>query len=230
MRPSARIVTPLVRYALSTVCRIDSRAIRNIPKSGPLIVAINHVNFLEVPLIYSALYPRDARGIVKAETWNNLFMRFLARTWDAIPIQREATDLAAMRIALELLSRKKILIIAPEGTRSTNGKLQKGHGGIVQLALRSGAPVIPVAHTGGHRFWKNLKSMRRTSFSFSVGRPFYLKIPEGYASLTRQLREEMTDALMAQLALLLPPWQRGAYSMAESIPGRTLRFMDASKR
>lgn len=225
MRPSAALVTPLVRCAFSAVCRVDAKAMRAVPMEGPLIVAINHVNFLEVPLVYAYLYPRDARGIVKAETWRNPIMGFLARVWDAIPLDRTATDLAAMRVALDVLARGKILIMAPEGTRSGHGRLQEGHGGIVQLALKSGAPILPVAHTGGQRFWDNLRSWRRTSFRFAVGRPFRLVPPDGPGSpVSRALREEMTRAVMNQLALLLPPWQRGEYPEPEAFPTRTLRF------
>lgn len=227
MKPSARLVTPLVRWAFSAVCRIDASAMSAVPPRGPLIVAINHVNFLEVPLIYAYLYPRDARGIVKAETWKNPVMAFLAHAWDAIPLDRDASDLAAMRLALDILAQGKILIIAPEGTRSGHGKLQKGQGGIVQLALKSGAPILPVAHTGGQKFWHNLRSCRRTRFRFSVGQPFTLASPEGPGSpVSRAVRKEMTDAVMNQLALLLPPGQRGEYPDPARFPDRTIRFME----
>ena len=224
MRPAARLVTPVVRGILASLCRIDARQMRLIQKRGPLIVAINHVNFLELPLIYSYLFPRDAVGLVKVETWKNPVLAALAWAWDAIPLDRNATDLKAMRLALDVLAAGRILIVAPEGTRSGHGRLQKGRGGIVQLALKSGAPILPVAHTGGERFWANFTSMRRTRFSFRVGQPFRLKTPDGPGG-GRLLREEMTDAIMNRISLLLPPAQRGEYPDPELASTRTLEFL-----
>lgn len=224
MRPAARLVTPVVRGILAALCRIDARQMRLIQGRGPLIVAINHVNFLEVPLIYSYLFPRDAVGLVKVETWKNPLLAGLAWAWDAIPLDRNSTDLKAMRLALDALAAGRILIVAPEGTRSGHGRLQKGHGGIVQLALRSGAPILPVAHTGGERFWRNFKSMRRTRFAFKVGEPFRLRPPEGPGG-GRLLREEMTDAIMNRISLLLPPGQRGEYPDPELASTRSLEFL-----
>jgi len=226
MRPASRIVSPLVRALLAGVCRVDSAQLARIPRHGPLIVALNHVNFLEVPLLYTHLYPRDSVGMVKRETWDNPLLRFLADTWDAIPLDRGATDLGAMRRALEVLRSRRILLIAPEGTRSGHGRLQRGHGGIVQLAARSGSPIVPIAHFGGERFWDNLKSIRRTAFAFRVGDPFRLKVPAG--GLTRSVRDEMTDEIMNRIALLLPPRYRGVYADPERAATDYLAFAEGA--
>jgi 1-acyl-sn-glycerol-3-phosphate acyltransferase len=222
VRPSARLVTPVVKAILSGPCRVDSAELARIPRRGPLIVVMNHINFLEVPLIYSHLYPRDSVGMVKRETWANPFLHFLAVVWDAIALDRQATDMSAMRKALEALASRRILIIAPEGTRSGHGQLQRGHGGIVQLALRSGAPIVPVAHFGGEHFWRNIKSFRRTRFAFRVGESFMLKAPA--AGVTKSSRGEMTDQIMNRLAILLPPSYRGVYSEPERAGTEYLEF------
>jgi 1-acyl-sn-glycerol-3-phosphate acyltransferase len=98
--------------------------------------------------------------------------------------------------------------IAPEGKRSGNGILQKGKGGIVQLALITGAPVVPVVHYGGEKIWENIRHFRRTPFCFRVGRPFRFKC-EGRPG--KEEREIMLDELMGQLAILLPDHMRGEY-------------------
>jgi 1-acyl-sn-glycerol-3-phosphate acyltransferase len=116
------LVTPVVRAILSIICRIDADEMKHIPNSGPLIIAMNHVNFLEVPLVYAWLWPRDAVGLVKRETWNNPLLGAIADSWNAIPIDRDATDLKAMRSSLEVLERGGILLLAPEGTRSGHGR------------------------------------------------------------------------------------------------------------
>ncbi len=236
MKVSTRIVTPVIKAILSMLCRIDAVEMRRIPSAGPLILVMNHVNFLEVPLLYAFLYPRYAVGIVKRETWNNPVLGALADSWEAIAIDREGSDISAMRQALEVLARGGILIIAPEGTRSGHGRLQQGHGGVVQLALKSGAPIMPVAHFGGERFWDNLKCLRRTRFTVRVGPAFTLVPPgtEGSASaqpvrsVPRSVRAEMTDAIMNRLSLLLPAGQRGVYPQPETAPMRVVRLVEST--
>lgn len=229
MRFASRIVTPAIRSALSLICRVDAKELDKIPREGPWIIVTNHVNFLEVPLIYAYLYPRDSSSMIKRETWKNPALAFLAWCWSAIPLQRHALDRDAMRCAEQTIVDRRFLLIAPEGTRSVHGRLQKGHGGVVQLALRSGAPIIPLAHTGGEKVWQNLKRFRRTDFRFFVGRPFRLVPPTDErgtnGALTRALRQDLADAVMNRIAILLPPWQHGAYPEPEKASVRNLEFI-----
>jgi 1-acyl-sn-glycerol-3-phosphate acyltransferase len=232
MKASSRVVTPVVKFLLGLACRVNDEELSKVPSHGPLIIVTNHINFLEVPLIMAHILPRDAIGIAKQETWDNPLLGALADVWEAIALDRGGTDLKAMREALGVLERGAILIVAPEGTRSGNGRLQKGHGGVVQLALRSGAPILPVAHYGGEKFWDNAKAMRRTPFVFRVGTPYRLRVPDGEqsaiggvkslentaqaASASRSIREEMTASVMNSLSVLLPEQYRGLYPEPET--------------
>jgi 1-acyl-sn-glycerol-3-phosphate acyltransferase len=210
LRYASRFVSPVVKAALKVLCRVDSRELDRVPETGPFIVVINHINFLEVPMLYAFLYPRDVMGLVKAETWKNPAIRVLAETWSAIPLDRSSTDLGAMRSALGALKRGKILAIAPEGTRSGDGRLGRAHAGVVSIAVRSGVPIVPVAHFGGERFWENLRSFKKTQFHFRVGEPFTLSRPAG--GLTKSARQKMADEIMGRLAALLPERYRGVYA------------------
>jgi 1-acyl-sn-glycerol-3-phosphate acyltransferase len=182
---------------------------KRITGSGPMIIAINHINFLEVPVIQTELYPRIMRGMVKQETWKNPAMHFLLDTYRAIPVFRGGANLSAFRSAADTLKRGDFICIAPEGTRSGTGILQEGKAGLAHLALLSGSLIQPVVHHGGENFWKNLKHFRRTPFILKVGRPFRLKT-EGRT--TAEIREVMTREIMYQLAELLPEELRGPYS------------------
>ncbi len=218
MKVSSRILTPVVKFLLGLACKVDDAELCKVPNRGPLIIVINHINFLEVPLIMAHILPRDAIGLAKQETWNNPLLGALADVWEAIAIDREGTDLKAMRNALGVLERGAILIVAPEGTRSGDGKLRKGHGGVVQLALRSGAPILPVVHFGGERFWTNVKALKRTRFVIRVGERFRLIPPE--SGVSKGIREEMTASIMNKLSMLLPEPYRGVYPDPESAPMR----------
>jgi 1-acyl-sn-glycerol-3-phosphate acyltransferase len=232
MKVASHLVTPPVRAILSGLCKVEASELAKIPRKGPLIIVVNHVNFLEVPLIYSWLYPRDSVGMAKQETWDNPALAFLAFCWDAIPLNRQATDLSAMRKAFSALEKGRILILAPEGTRSGHGRLQQGHPGMVQIALKSGVTILPLAHTGGESFWTNLKHRRRTPFSFRVGQAFQLVPPRDADGrelpITRQVRREMTDEIMNRISVLLPASQRGDYPSPETASQRYLRFIDTA--
>jgi 1-acyl-sn-glycerol-3-phosphate acyltransferase len=204
------VVTSTIKGLIRLLCRVDDAQLARVPDRGPLIIVANHVNFLEVPLLYTHLRPRPMAGFAKAETWDNPALRLLADLWGAIPLSRGEADMAALRQALEALEAGHILGMAPEGTRSGHGRLQRGHPGVVFLALRSGAPLLPMVYYGGELFWSNLSRLRRTDFHIVVGQPFYLDA--GGVKVTREVRQQMADEIMYQMAALLPPAYRGVYS------------------
>ena len=192
------------------------------PDRGPLIIVSNHVNFLELPVLYTRLLPRPMVGFAKAETWDNPALRFLADLWGGIPLHRGKADTSAMRQALQALEEGFIVGVTPEGTRSGHGRLQQGHPGVVLLALRSGVPLLPLVFWGGELFWDNVTRLRRTDFYTSVGQPFTLDA--GGVKVTSQVRQAMTDEIMYQMAALLPPAYRGVYSDLASATETYLRF------
>jgi len=217
-----RVVTSTIKGLTRLLCRVNDAQLAQVPSRGPLIIVANHVNFMEVPVLYTHLQPRPLAGFAKAETWDNPALRLLADLWGAIPLQRGEADMTALRQALQALEAGQILVVAPEGTRSGHGQLQQGHPGVVFLGLRSGAPLLPVVYYGGELFWRNLPRLRRTDFHIIVGQPFFLDA--GGTKVTRQVRQQMADEVMYQMARLLPPAYRGAYSDVAATTEKYLRF------
>lgn len=191
-------------------CRVHAESLDRIPQHGPLIIVANHINFLDLPIMYPRVYPRQVTGFAKVETWDNPIMAYLFDILEAIPIRRGEVDLTALRKTLNILEQGKIVAIAPEGTRSGNGRLQLGKPGVVMLALKSDAPLLPIAYYGGENFRDNLRKLRRTTVHVNIGYPFHLDI--GSERITRGVRQKMVDEIMYQLALLLPEEYRGCYS------------------
>jgi 1-acyl-sn-glycerol-3-phosphate acyltransferase len=210
MRPIFWTVNSLVKAGTSMLCRIDAPDLDEVPKRGPLIVYSNHTGQIEVPLMYSHLQPRPLTGIAKIETWNSWFLRWVFDLWGAIPIRRGEADIEAMRKSLEALEKGYILAISPEGTRSKTGILLKAHPGVVTLALRSGVPLLPMAHWGGENFSTNIKRLKRTDFHIRVGKQF--KLDPGGERVTREVRQQMLAEMMYRLAALLPEAYRGVYN------------------
>ena len=205
-----RILNGLAHLVTGAVLRVDADQLQRIPLEGPVIIIVNHVNLLELPTIYSRIRSDLGTGFSKIENWNNPIYRLLFTNWDVIPIDRDAIDVAAMRQGFKALDEGKILFITPEGTRSHNGCLQEGKPGVVMMALRSGAPVWPVACYGGEAFVENIKHLRRTEYHIAVGNPFRLEV--NGAKVTGDIRRQITDEMMYQIAALLPPRYRGVYS------------------
>ncbi len=210
MRLVERVINGTESALIALLCRVDDAQIARVPAAGPLILVTNHVNFLEIPVLHSRLRPRRVIGLAKAEAWENRLLGWLFDLWGAIPVRRGETDLGALRKCLEVLESGGILAIAPEGTRSRDGRLQRGHSGVVTLALRSGAPILPLAFYGGEKLGANLRRLRRTPFHIVVGEPFSLT--SGEERVTQERRREMADEIMHRLAALLPPAYRGVYA------------------
>jgi 1-acyl-sn-glycerol-3-phosphate acyltransferase len=199
-----------LRGLTSLLCRVDDAQLSRVPDQGPLIIITNHVGLVEIPLLYTHLQPRPLTGFVAAVRWRNRLLAWLLDLFEGIPLHRGEADIAALREGLKRLQAGQIVVIMPEGTRSRDGRLQKGHAGVVLLALRSGAPVLPVVHHGSERLADNLRRGRRTDFRFLVGRPFTFSARG--ARVTRAIRQQMVDEAMYQMAALLPSAYRGAYS------------------
>lgn len=220
------IINPAVRFATSILCRIDEQELKKIPMNGPLIVAANHISSLEVPILVTRLADRPMTGFAKAENWDHPFYRFIFEGWGAIPLRRGEADMTAMRAALATLEAGHILAIAPEGTRSGDGRLRRAHPGVVVLALKSGAPILPMVYFGGEQLKDNLRRLRRTVFHIAVGNPFYLD-PQGEKT-NGEIRQQMADEIMYQLATMLPPAYRGIYADLSQASERYLTFPPGS--
>jgi len=204
------------------LCRVDDSQWHKIPAEGPLIMAVNHINLMEIPLMYTHLLPRPMTGFVKAESFELPFVGWVFHLWDGIPLQRGEADMTAVRAGLNALSEGKILVIAPEGTRTGDGRLQRGHPGIVTMALKANVPILPVAYYGNEHFWPNFYRLRRTGFHVNVGSPFTLD--SGEKRVTKEVRRQMVDEIMVQLARLLPPENRGYYVGLPAATPTHLRF------
>lgn len=204
------IITSLLRIYFWLTLRIDAPGgLSSVPEKGPLIVITNHTGQVEVPVFANLLQPRKITGWGKAEAFDNLFLRWVFSAWDIIPVHRGEADLTALKSALRMLEEGRIFGVAPEGTRNKTGILRRGLPGAAILAMKSGAPVVPVVHWGGEKFLKNLKSFKRTDFHIRIGEPFYVKA-EG--KVTGEMRQEMVDEMMYRIAELMPEEYRGEYS------------------
>ncbi len=192
------------------ICRIDQAELQKVPSQGPLLIVTNHINVLEIPIIYSCLQPRRVHGMVDAERWKNPLFRYFLDVCASIPVRRGESDLTAIRRAISYLDQGHQILIMPEGTRSGDGRMLPGHPGMVLLAQHNRTPLLPVIFYGGEAYKENLSRLKRTDFHIRVGRPFCLE--GGAGRFPRHRRQQMADEIMYQLAALLPEKYRGVYA------------------
>ncbi len=202
--------------------RLDTGQLARVPLSGPLILVTNHINFLEIPILYTRLYSRPLTVFLKQEAWNSRLNNWLFDMTRAIPVARGEADTNALRRAIETLKQGRILALSPEGTRSGDGKLKQAHSGVVMIAQRSGAPLLPIACYGHEVYRRNMTHLRRTDFHLKVGEPFRLKL-DGIR-ITGDVRQQVADEIMFQVAALLPQAYRGHYSALETATHMYLEF------
>ncbi len=208
-----------IYFRLTLRMHLPPDGFEKIPASGPLIIITNHTGQVEVPVLATLLQPRMITGWGKAEAFDNPFLNWVFRTWDIIPVHRGEADMTALKTAFRMLEEGRIFGVAPEGTRNYNGILRRGLPGAAILAIKSGAPVLPVVHWGGEVFMKNLKSLKRTDFHIRIGEPFHVKVEE---KVTAEIRQEVVDEMMYKIAELMPEEYRGVYNDLSKASGKYL--------
>jgi len=182
----------------------------HVPKSGPLIVASNHLNNADPPFLARAL-GRPPIFMAKKEMVDKRVRGALFRAWGTFPVRRGEADRAALRAAEDVLRRGEVLLMFPEGTRSRTGSMNHAHPGTGLIALRTGAPILPIAITGTERirwphFFLRPRSVRRVRVV--IGEPFTLPPVE---RITTESARDATEQIMRHIAALLPPEYRGVY-------------------
>ena len=222
MNPFCQIFRFVTGLLIRTIARLEVEGRGNVPESGPLIVAVNHLHWLDIPLAIVALpiLPGPATAFA-AEKWRRRFPggQILAAL-GATFVRRGAPDRRALQQAIGVLKAGGIFGIAPEGTRSSAGVLQPARAGVAYIASRTGAPILPMAAYGQEKVFPSLRRGRRATVRVVIGEPFTLPGTPNHAH--GDLLDEYTNTIMSRLAALLPPEYRGAYDRTGGLSERRL--------
>ena len=215
------ILQPVLRFLIWLLLRVETEGMERMPRQGPLILMFNHIHLID-PVVLVAIVPRYAVAMGKVEIMSWPIIGPLVYRYPTIPVRRGELDMAAVRQSLAVLQGSQALIIAPEGTRSRTGRMQRAKHGMVFLAQEIDPWIQPVAVTGTTAFPAALKRLRRVPVRYRFGRPFRFRWPEGRPK--REVMQQMTDEAMYELARLLPPEMRGVYSDLDAATTEWLRF------
>ncbi len=198
----------IIDVLMRIVFRYRAVGRERVPRQGPIIIAVNHLHIIDPCAVVGAV----SRQIVTlaADKWlNSGFVRWFLQSAGSIFVNRGEVDRTALRQCLDVLKSGMALAIAPEGTRSPTGQLQRGKPGIAYIAHHSNATIVPIASWGQEHLadWKRL---HRPTCNVVVGDPVRFDYGDGRLSSARL--QELADALMVQIARLLPPEYRGCYA------------------
>ncbi len=184
------------------------KGIENLPKNRAFIIAPNHCSYMEHFLIGSIVVPYIKKKIyilAKKEHFDDFTQRKWHGFWNKyvgqIPIDRSKGE-DALRLAADCLKKGKVLIVYPEGTRSLNGKLQKGKTGTARLALDAKVPVLPVGLKGTFEILPKGKYIPRFKrATINIGKPMHFD-KHYNKKITRRLLREITNRIMKEIASL----------------------------
>ena len=190
---------------LMILFRPKVKGLRNVPGTGPVIIASNHLSFSD-SIFMPLVVPRKVTFLAKSEYFTSpgpkgLLKKLTFIALGQVPVDRSGgrRSEAALITGLKVLAEGKCLGIYPEGTRSPDGRLYKGRTGIARLAIESGAPIIPVAMFNTEKIQPTgtvVPKVMRVEMIF--GEPMYF---EGDSTDLLYLRE-VTDKIMATIQAL----------------------------
>ena len=203
----------IIRGLLKLLTHCQVSGMENIPSQGPLLIVANHLSLADPPLLGVSL-GREVMFMAKKELFHFRLIGYYLGGLGAFSVHRERLDRKAIRQAHQVLADGLALVMFPEGTRSRSGQLQPAFSGPALIAVRSGAPILPVGIIGTEKIRGIGWLLHRPQITVNVGQPFYL--PPVSSRLTKGELTELTNSIMGHIAALLPPKYRGDYGGKEN--------------
>ena len=207
------VVPPVARL----LWRPEVHGLDNVPESGGVILASNHLSFAD-SVVIPVLVPRKVVFLAKADYFTGSGVKGrLSKAWfeglGMLPVDRDDAQAAlkSLDTALEVLGRGEAFGIYPEGTRSRDGRLYRGRTGVAHLAITAGVPVVPVGLHGTQDIQPVGSSRPRLArVKVCFGEPIHPDVAPGVAA--GRARRELTDRIMAGIAELSGQELAGVYN------------------
>ena len=198
------IVKALLTPVLRVLFRVRVEGREHIARAGPVILAANHRSFMDsifLPLVLR----RRVTFVAKAEYFDSRKTSWFFRAVGQIPIRRDGGSASerALEAAMDVLQDGGVFAIYPEGTRTRDGSLHRGHTGVARLALRASVPIVPVGLVGTDAIQPTDAKLPRLFRSVTVrfGEPIDVARHAGMLDDRLALRD-VTDEVMFEIQSL----------------------------
>jgi 1-acyl-sn-glycerol-3-phosphate acyltransferase len=164
----------LARTIHSMWFRGEVVGLENFPTDGPFLIASNHASHLDPPIVGSQV-ARQMRFFARRSLWNSRIFSWWLDKVETIPVERDSGDIGAIKRVLQALKEDRAIVLFPEGTRTTDGHLQKAKAGVGLMACKTGVPVVPCRVYGSFEAFGKGHKLPQLGKSVSVvfGPPIY---------------------------------------------------------
>jgi len=196
-------------FALPLIAKLRPEGVENVPASGPVMLAPNHLSWADIPLV---AYPikRRVHYMAKIELFEQPVLGGYIRRLGAFPVRRGEGDRESLRVAERLLSEGNLVAVFPEGHRSDSHALIQALPGVALIAMRANAPVVPVAIWGSEDCFHGKYGPWAPTVRVRYGEPMTLGEPG--KKRTGDDLKRATDEIMLRIAAMLPEQYRGVYA------------------
>ncbi len=173
--------------------KIEGR--ENFPQTGGGLICANHQSFLD-PIMVGMTCDREMCYVARESLFQWTILRWLMTWYNTIPIRRDGLGLSAIKEILRRLRHDELVLIFPEGTRTSDGEVGELRSGFCAIARRTKAPLIPVAIDGAYQIWpRDRKWPRLGKIAVCIGEPIW---PEAVESLAdEELVAELSRRVLA---------------------------------
>lgn len=183
--------------------------VERIPMTGPVVLASNHASFLDPPLIGAAV-PREASFLARESLFRFPLLGGLIRSINALPVDRDGRSPRGLKTILGRLKQQAPVVLFPEGTRTTDGRLLPARSGVGLAVIKSGAPVVPIRIFGSFEAYSRKMWLPRPyRISVVFGDPIDFsqlrrEAESGQKERVKEIYSEVSDQIMAAISALEP--------------------------
>lgn len=208
MRPWYRLAQATSRLLYECLFNFRIHGAENVPPSGGVVLACNHVSFLD-PHAIGAGCPREACFLARKTLFKNTLQSALLHSWNVVPVDLSGKpDITGLKALMDRLRRGYAVTLFPEGTRTYDGSFQEAKPGVGLLVAKAGVPVVPVRLFGAYEVWpRNQKLPRRGQVDIMFGKPVYYNAmiadarAKGAAAM-KDLYQRIADDVMEHIKAL----------------------------
>jgi len=206
----------LLQYIAVLLFKVRYFGTRNVPRTGPVLLVSNHQSFMDPPLVGISL-KRICSFMARDSLFTNRWFGWLIASVNAFPVSRDTADIGAIKESFRRLKKAQALVLFPEGTRTSDGKIQPLFPGFCGIAKKTQVPIIPTLIDGVFQAWPRKNILPRPgSVIVEYGQPI---MPEEYKNLTA---DELADQIRNILIEMQQRWHN-------RLPKHRLKWYDPDK-